>query len=106
MKRLNHVLAAAAAIVTVNLVYQAGAAEPVASPRLRETLAWQRTVPGTTEDKLDRSIKPVSPRLQERLNAFRSVPAGNDPDLAHPAALVYWTFKNPFPKAAELAPLK
>ncbi|MBU6402390.1 MAG: hypothetical protein KGS61_18890 [Verrucomicrobia bacterium] len=106
MTRWNRILAAAAILATGSLLNQTRADDPVASPKVKEMQAWHATASGSTEDKLDRSIKPVSPKLQSLLDEQKTIAAANDVDLAHPSALAYGTFRKPFPSAVELAPLK
>ncbi len=71
--------ATAALLIAVNTV---SADEPLLSPRAKANLA--RTVPGVTEDKLDRSLQPGSPKGREMAYSLRMVPStGPSVDLAH-----------------------
>lgn len=107
MNRSNQILAAALVIAAVTSISQVRAADAVASPRLQAMLNERVTASGTTEDKIDRSVKPVSPRLQATMDEKKTVStSGNDPDLAHSSGILYGTAKHPFPKSVELAPLK
>ena len=82
MKKMNQLLVAAAAVVTFNITLSAQAAEPLLSPRAKANQI--RTVPGVTEDKLDRSIQPGTPKGRELAYSLRTVPStGPSIDLAH-----------------------
>jgi hypothetical protein len=75
-------LLAAAAATLLTAVNTARADEPFLSPRAKANQI--RTVAGTTEDKLDRSIKSGSPRGIAMAESLRRVPStGPSVDLAH-----------------------
>jgi hypothetical protein len=80
MKTTLLLAAATAALLTTAGI--ASASEPFLSPRAKANLV--RTVPGVTEDNLDRSLQPGSPRGREMAWSFRVVPStGPGIDLAH-----------------------
>ncbi len=82
MKKTILLAIAAAGIFTLAASTQAG--EPLLSPRAQEHANSVRKVPGTTTDKIDRSIKIGSPKALELANSVRKVPStGPSIDLAH-----------------------
>ena len=84
MKKLNYLLVAAAAVVTLNTTFSAQAAEPLLSPRAKEQADSLRKVPGTTTEMLDRSVQPGTPKGRELAYSLRKVPStGPSIDLAH-----------------------
>ena len=77
----NTLLLAAATAALLTAVNTASADEPLLSPRANANLV--RTVPGVTEDKLDRSLQPGSPKGREMAYSLRVVPStGLSVDLA------------------------
>lgn len=78
----NTLLILASTAVLLTAVHAASAADPSLSPRAKASQS--RTVSGATDDKLDRSIKPGSPRAIARAESLRKVPkTGAHIDLAH-----------------------
>lgn len=78
MKTNNIILTAAVAAVAATVNLNAGAAEPLLSPRARDNQI--RTVPGVTEDRLERSLVPGSPRAHDnQIKVVRGV--NHDPNL-------------------------
>ena len=78
----NTFLLAAATAALFAAVNTVSADEPLLSPRAKANLV--RTVPGVTEDKLDRSLQPGSPKGREMAYSLRVVPStGPSIDLAH-----------------------
>ena len=68
MKTSKLLLAAVAAVAFISAVR---ADESIGSPRAKANQV--STVPGTTEDKLDRSIEPGSPRARQMAHSVRKV---------------------------------
>ncbi len=82
MKKTILLAIAAAGIFTLAASAQAG--EPLHSPKGQEQAYSLRKVPGTTPDRIDRSVKVGSPRAIELANSLRTVPStGTTVDLAH-----------------------
>ena len=108
MKALNHLLLAAAAILTLNLAAQAG--EPFLSPKAREQADSLRKVPGTTPDMIDRSAMSGSPKAIALAQSFRTVPSGTvTPNLVsgnYNGAALKARGGSPGPQQFEIAPLK
>jgi hypothetical protein len=58
--------------------------EVIMSPKAKEMADATKTVPGTTRDQLDRSIKAGSPKALEFAASIRKTPStSTSPDLAH-----------------------
>ena len=67
MKAMNKVLFGAVVTAVVALGAPAYAADVVASPKAKAFLASFERSSGTAGDMLDRSVKPLSPRLAAKL---------------------------------------
>lgn len=108
MKNSNKMLLVVFAAFTVTLAGRAVASdEPVLSPRAKQMQETFRRAPGTTEDKLDRSVKPMSPRAQQMAETFHRVPiTSNGIDLAHPKDVVIMGKHNITNSQFRVAPLK
>ena len=77
-------LLAAAALAILTAVDSTSAAEPLLSPRAKALADSLRTVPGSTMDMVDRSVRSSSPRARELAYNLRKVPGtGSGIDLAH-----------------------
>jgi len=62
----------------------ASAAEPLRSPKGKAFADSLRTVPGSTVDRIDRSVLPGTPKSRELAYSLRKVPGtGPSVDLAH-----------------------
>lgn len=84
MKTMKHLLVAAAAVVTLTTTLSVPAAEPVLSPRAKAQAESLRTVPGAPQDRLDRSVRPESPRGRDLAASFRRIPgSGREIDYAN-----------------------
>ena len=84
MKKLNHLMLAAAAAVTFTAALSVQANEPFYAPRQKELMDSLRTVPGTTPDMIDRSIPNGSPKgRQQAARLVRVRSTGPAIDLAH-----------------------
>jgi hypothetical protein len=84
MKTLNHLLVAAAAVVTLNATFSAQAGQPLLSPKAKALADSLRKVPGTTPDMIDRSVKVGSPKAIALAESLRKVPStGQSIDLVH-----------------------
>jgi hypothetical protein len=82
MKKTTLLALAVAGVFT--LVATANAGEPLLSPKAKALADSLKTVPGTTPDLIDRSLKIGSPKALELANSVRKVPsAGPSIDLAH-----------------------
>jgi len=82
MKKTILLAVAAAGIFTLTVSAQAG--EPLLSPRAQEQANSLKTVPGTSHDMIDRSVKIGSPKQIALAESLRKVPStGNNVDLAH-----------------------
>jgi|GEM_PF-2516916 hypothetical protein len=78
MKVNNIILTVSVAALSASLNLNARAGEPLLSPRARDNQI--RTVPGMTEDRLERGLLPASPRWRDnRIKVVRGV--SDDPDL-------------------------
>lgn len=77
-------LLAVAAAGVIGFAVGTNAGEPLMSPRAKELAHSLRKVPGTTPDRIDRSVKLGSPRALELAHSLRKVPStGPSIDLAH-----------------------
>ncbi len=77
-------LLAVAAVGVLSFAATANAGESLMSPRAKELAYSLRKVPGTTPDKIDRSVKLGSPKALELAHSLRKVPSpGPSIDLAH-----------------------
>jgi len=92
MKTNNIILTVAVAAVAATANLNARAAEPLLSPRARDNQI--RTVPGITEDRLQRGLLPGSPRGREQqvrvvsgVNSDPNLVAQNRNVAASPRAL-------------------
>ena len=85
MKTLNHLLMAAAAIVTLNLASSAQAAEPVLSPRAAQLRHEFRKVPSEASEVDLAQDRPLgNAKAWALARSFRKVPStGPSIDLAH-----------------------
>jgi hypothetical protein len=84
MKRSNHLLVAAAAVVTLNLTQPVRAADPVLAPRAAQLWHDLRKVPATTEVDLAKDHATGGAKARELAHSLRRVPAsGSDVNLAH-----------------------
>ena len=82
MKKTLILAIAVAGVFSLSTNVRAG--DAVMSPRAKEMADSLKTVPSTTVDTIDRSIKPVSPRQAELAKSLRKVPStGPSIDLAH-----------------------
>jgi len=80
----TQLLLAAATLAILTAVNSASAAEPLLSPRAKALADSVRTVPGSTMDMVDRSVRSSSPRGRELAYSLRKVPGtGSGIDLAH-----------------------
>ncbi len=72
MKKTLVLAVAVAGIFT--LVAGASAGDPLLSPKAKELADSLRKVPGTTPDRIDRSVKAGSPKALDLANAQRKAP--------------------------------
>ena len=73
-----------AVTATITLAGSALAGDAVLSPKAKELRNSVRRVSGITEDRIDRSLKSVSPKVAELEASYHRVPAaGPTIDLAH-----------------------
>jgi hypothetical protein len=91
MKSISKLLLAAGTAVI--LTSAARADEPLLSPRAKANQI--KTVPGTSEDKLDRTIQPGSPKARELAYSVRKVSGTTEDKLDRSLATMS-------PKAREL----
>ncbi len=74
----------AATVAFLTAVNSASAAEPILSPRAKALADSLRTVPGSTMDMVDRSVRFNSPRGRELAYSLRRIPGtGSGIDLVH-----------------------
>ena len=84
MQKLNQLLVAAAAVVTLTLTLNAQAGEPLFPPRAKEMADSLRKVSGTSSDMIDRSIQSGTPKGRELAYGLRKVPSTSPSvDLVH-----------------------
>ena len=85
MKTFNHLLVAAAAVVTLNLAQSVQAAEPVLSPKAAQLQHELRKVPIAPSEVYLIKDRPIgNAKARELARSLRTVPStGSSSDLAH-----------------------
>ena len=85
MKTLERLFFAAALLAALAFASRVLAHDTPVPPRVKALQKERITVPGSTADLLDRSIKPSSPRGQQMQQESVKIPAARatDPDLVH-----------------------
>lgn len=100
------VLLAASAVSLIPLNRALASDQAQLPPRTAEVFSVLRTVPGSSEDRIDRSVKSIPPRTAEVYASLRTVTGSSDVDLAHPTGTVAMGKQSIFLRQFEVAPVK